>query len=376
MYQTRLHRRHLILLGTGAFVMTQTATVASAAPFDWTAVSPAEAGFAPDLAARLDAALAAGRLPNLHGVIVVRGGKLVLERYQPGADMSWNRSLGVVAFRPDTLHDLRSVTKSITGLVYGIALAQGKVPAPEAKLMPLFPQYPDLAADPARQHLTVGHVLGMTMGTDWDELSIPYTNPANSEIAMERAADRYRFILERKIMGEAGVRWTYNGGATALLGALIARGTGQSLPDFVRAALFEPLGIGAFEWMRGADNTPSAASGLRMTPRDLARIGQMVLQKGKWQGTTVVPSSWLDAALQPRVAIEAWGVSYGYQWYVGKTPTGVRWVGAMGNGGQRLYVLPELDLVVVTTFGNYDTPDQGRPPITLLAEVVLPALRG
>ncbi len=374
MHHPHLHRRDL-LLGTGAFLMTQTATTARAAPFAWTTVAPADAGFDPDLAARLDAALAAGRLPNLHGVIVARGGKLVLERYAPGADMSWGRSLGTVAFGPDTLHDLRSATKSVNSLLYGIALAQGKVPAPEANLMAQFPEYPDLAADPARQHLTVGHVLTMTMGTDWDEMSIPYTNPANSEIAMERAPDRYRFILERRVVGEAGVRWTYNGGASALLGRMIVQGTGQSLPDFARRVLFQPLGIGTFEWMRGTDDTPSAASGLRMRPRDLARIGQMVLQKGKWDGRAVVPESWLAASFQPQVAIDG-PLRYGYQWYIGTPPAGARWVGAMGNGGQRLYVLPDLDLIVVTTFGNYDQPDQWKPPLALLTEIVLTALRG
>ena len=95
----------------------------------------------------------------------------------------------------NTLHDLRSASKSIVGLLYGIALAAGKVPSPDQPQMQSFPEYADLAADPARQRWTLHHVLSMTMGTDWDEQSIPYTNPANSEIAMDRAADRYRFCL-------------------------------------------------------------------------------------------------------------------------------------------------------------------------------------
>jgi CubicO group peptidase (beta-lactamase class C family) len=254
-------------------------------------------------------------------------------------------------------------------LVYGIALAQGKVPAPDAGLMAQFPQYADLAADPARRRITIGHVLSMTMGTQWDELSIPYTNPANSEIAMENAPDRYRFILDRPVAGEPGLRWTYNGGATAILGRLIARGTGQTLPDYARSALFEPLGITGFEWASGADGTPSAASGLRLRPRDMARIAQMVIQKGRWDGREVVPAGWLQEIVQPRVLIEE-PVRYGYQWYVGP-----RWIGAIGNGGQRIYILPERDAFVITTFGLYDRPEQGKPLLTLFLEVVLPALR-
>jgi len=369
------NRRH-ILLGTGALLMSPTAMPARAAPNDWTTVAPAEAGFASDLPARLDATIAAGKLPNLHGVVIARGGKLVHERYVPGADIKWNKPLGMVAFGPDTLHDLRSVTKSVTCLIYGVALAQGKVPPPEAPLMAQFPEYPDLGADPARQRITVGHALSMSMGTDWDEMSIPYTNPANSEIAMENAPDRYRFVLERPVVGEPGVRWTYCGGASALLGRLIAKGTGQSLPEFARTALFQPLGINDFEWIRGADGTPSSASGLRLTPRDLTRIGQMVLQNGQWNGHAVVPAAWIDAVSQERVRIDG-PLRYGYQWYLGTLAGGGgRWLGAMGNGGQRLFVIPGLDLLLVTTFGNYDQPDQWKPPLALLLETVLPALRG
>jgi len=371
--------RRQFLLSTGAFAMTAT-TGALAAPFAWTSLPPADMGFAADLPARLDAAIAAGKLPNLHGIIVARGGKLVLERYIPGVDESWGQPLGTVDFGPQTLHDLRSVTKSIVCLIYGIALSQGKVPAPDQPLLAQFPQYPDLAADPARQKLTIGHVLTMTMGTAWNE-DLPYTNPANSEIAMEMAPDRYRFVLDRPVVGEPGVRWTYSGGATALLGHLIAKGTGQPLPDFARDALFTPLGIGAFEWVRGIDKvTPSAASGLRLAPRDLARIGQMVLQNGTWDGRPVVPASWLAAVLQDRVGIDDFR-RYGYHWYMGALPVGAggarreRWIGAAGNGGQRLYVMPGLDLVVAMTFGNYNKPDQWRPPLALLLDTILPTVR-
>jgi CubicO group peptidase (beta-lactamase class C family) len=354
--------------------MSQIPTSSRAAPFDWAAMAPEDAGFAPDLSARLDAAIAAGKLPNLHAVLVARGGKLVLERYFAGEDQSWGRPLGRIAFGPDTLHDLRSVTKSVVALLYGIALTQGKVPPPEAALVAQFPEYPDLAGDPARRRITIGHVLSMTMGTQWDELSIPYTNPLNSEIAMENAPDRYRFILDRPIVGEPGARWTYSGGATALLGRLIAKGAGQALPDFARAALFDPLGISQFEWIRGADGTPSAASGLRLRPRDLARIGQLMLQKGQWNGRAVVPGSWLDTIAQERVTIEE-PLRYGYHWYLLASASAPRWIGAIGNGGQRLYVLPALDMLVVTMFGNYDQPDQRNGPLALYTEVVLASLR-
>ena len=105
----------------------------------------------------------------------------------------------------------------------------------------------------------------MTMGTDWDESSIPYSNPANSEIAMDLAPDRFRYILERRVVMEPGKRWTYCGGATALLARIIAKGTGKPLHAFAREALFDPLGFGPTEWLADAKGEPFAASGLRMS---------------------------------------------------------------------------------------------------------------
>ena len=119
------------------------------------------------------------------------------------------------------------MSKSIIGLLYGIALADGKVPPPEAPLFASFPEYADIAADPARNRWTIQNVLTMTMGTEWDELSVPYSDPTNSEIAMDMAPARYRFILGRPVVMERGKRWAYSGGATALLARIIENGTGN-----------------------------------------------------------------------------------------------------------------------------------------------------
>jgi CubicO group peptidase (beta-lactamase class C family) len=132
--------------------------------------------------------------------------------------------------------------------------------------------------------LTIAHALTMTLGTAWPESGIPYSDPSNRETAMEATVDRYRFILEHPIVAEPGTKWIYNGGATALLGRLIAKGTGKSLQEYARSALFAPLGLGAAQWATGRDGEPRAASGLSMVPRDLARIGQLVLEDGAWLG--------------------------------------------------------------------------------------------
>jgi CubicO group peptidase (beta-lactamase class C family) len=330
-----------------------------------------------DLAAVFDAAREAGLLANLHAVVLRRGGETLFERYWTGTDSSLARPRGIVRFQPDTLHDLRSVTKSIVGLLYGIALERRLVPGPEAVLLDHFPEYPDLAAEAPRRARTISHVLTMTLGMEWDELSIPYTDPRNSEIAMEAAADRYRFILDRPITGEPGRRWVYCGGATALLARLIEKGSGARVEDFAREALFAPLGITAWEWMCGRDGATMAASGLRLAPRDLATIGEVLLAGGRG----IVPASWIDASFVREIAMPD-GRYYGRHWYLGAVPRddgapGVRWeptVSAIGNGGQRLTLLPEAGIVAVVTAGNYDTPDQWLLPTRVLRDLLLPAL--
>jgi CubicO group peptidase (beta-lactamase class C family) len=352
----------------------------------WQRVEPQSVQVADDIGERLDRAVADGRIFGIHGVVVARHGKIVLDRYFAGEDSARGRKLGTVTFGPDTLHDLRSVSKSVVGLLYGIALAKGFVPPPEASLLDSFPDYADLRDHPARRAWTVHHVLSMTMGTDWDELSVPYTDPSNSEIAMDRAPDRYRYVLGLPVVLPPGIRFIYNGGATALLARMIARGSGQSLHAFARAALFDPLGIARTEWLEDSRGEPFAASGLRMRPLDLARIGQLMLDGGRFDGREIVPASWVSRCVTPVVDIDEMR-RYGYQWYLGShsynVPEAPRWNRfrlarawmALGNGGQRLYLFPDLQLVIAVTAGNYDHAEQAIPPTRLSREVVLPSVR-
>jgi CubicO group peptidase (beta-lactamase class C family) len=373
--------RRQIMAGAGGMLAGQLTGAGPAAAADWQSISLREAGFDNELPERLDKAIADKRVWNLHGIVVVRHGRLVFERYFEGQDTArGSRPIGRVSFGPESSHDLRSASKSIVALLYGIALAAGKVPAPEDRLMPSFPEYADLAADPERQRWTLHHVLSMTMGTQWDE-SLPYYDPANSETAMDRAPDRYRYILSRPFVTEPGRRWVYNGGATALLGRLIARGTGKSLQAYARETLYDPLGIGPTSWYADRASELFAASGIRMTPRDLARVGHMMLRGGEWEGRRVVPAEWIARCAKPVVPIND-NIQYGYQWYGGtfdlQTPTLSKpnqpFQYALGNGGQRLTIFPELGLTVVSTAGNYNVRDGVVPALRIITDVVMPSL--
>jgi CubicO group peptidase (beta-lactamase class C family) len=345
------------------------------------AAPPALAGPSPEpIGQRLAQTQQDGRVSGLHALLVSQDGKLVFEHYGQGEDEAMGRApLGTVVFGPDVPHDLRSVSKSVVGLAYGIALAADKVPPPEVKLYEQFPDYADLAREPGRDRLTVHHVLSMTLGFEWDELTIPYGDPRNAENAMEAAPDRYRYILERPMIGDPGAKWIYCSGATALLGRLIEKGTGEGLLEYCRRVLFEPLDFGPATWAKGTDGEYRAASGLRLLPRDLLKIGQLVLAGGVWQGRQVVPRDWVKRAIAPVVTLED-GRRYGYHWYLGASPVAASqrrqpWVGGIGWGGQRLYVFPALDLVVAQYCGNYDKPgkEQRRINDAIIGEIVLPS---
>jgi CubicO group peptidase (beta-lactamase class C family) len=317
-------------------------------------------------------------MTGLHAALVAQGTNLRLEQYGRGYDEAWDRPLGVTEFARDVLHDVRSVSKSVVGLLYGIALAGGKVPPPEAKLYDQFPECRDLAEQPGRDKLTVHHALSMTLGLEWDELTISYDDERNSEIVMEAAPDRLRFVLERPIVSEPGVKWTYCSGATALLGRLIAKGTGEPLLAYSRRVLFDPMGFGPTEWTQGRDGEARADSGLRLLPRDMLKIGQLMLAGGIWKSNRIVAAEWLTRITTPVIAIEP-GRAYAYHWYIGDFAAGeppqlFHWIGGIGWGGQYLLMFPKLNVVVAMTCGNYHKPiaEQSAVIRAFMTEVVFP----
>jgi CubicO group peptidase (beta-lactamase class C family) len=368
----------LLVLGCGVAVGAPVSAPAAMAG-DWRTTTAAEAGFKSDVAKQLDDAVQQGKLKNLHAVVVVRGGKLVFERYYEGDDQLWAMPIGKVKFGPNVKHDLRSASKSVVSLLYGIALQEGKVPAPSQPLLAQFPALKDLAADPKRQRMRIEHALSMTLGMDWPE-DIPYTDSRNPELAMYLATDTYRYIFDRAVVTEPGSKWNYNGGATAILGHLIAQGTGQPLFNYAREKLFKPLGITEVQWVGGTNGEVSAASGLRMVPRDFAKIGQLVLNNGRWGDKQVVPAEWLKVAHTPHATVQpAHGdepkIEYGYQWWLVNHGSEQPWTVARGNGGQTVFVVPSLNLVVATMAGNYNAPGAAETSMAVMTGIVLPALK-
>lgn len=343
----------------------------------WSLATPDEAGIDTTRLCDLDRLLAQWPDANVHAVVVARHGKLVMERYYAGADERWGTKLGVVQFGPAVKHDLRSVSKSVTSLLIGIALAEGKFPPVESPVLDFFPEYADLRT-PEKDRITFADLLTMSSGLQWDE-DRPYDDPRNDEIGMLTSADPFRYILAKPLAAPPGTTYLYSNGDASLLGAALVKGTGRDWSDYARDKLFTPLGIVDFDWDAvGHSRKLGLYGSLRLRPRDMVKLGQLVLTDGVWNGRRVLPSGWAARSIAPHRNGEGL-FFYGYQWWLGRSFVDgreLRWAAGFGIGGQRLYVVPALDLVIGLSLGQYGGRLQGIVPTAILNKIVLPSVKG
>lgn len=290
---------------------------------------------------------------NVHAVLVARAGKLVFERYLTGSDEINDRPIANATFGADTLHDMKSVSKSVASLVLGIAIDRGLIAGVDQPIFSFFPELSDLRS-PEKDRILLSHALTMSMGLKWVEATPSTGNFDNDESRMHMARDPCRYVLGLPLVAPAGQDFFYNTGALTLISAIIRKAVGKPLDEFAREALFEPLGITRFEWTRVKGDT-DAGGGLRLRPRDMVKIGQLVLAGGRWDDRQIVSKAWIDASTRPR--LEATGpYFYGYLWWLGRSLHGgreIHWDAALGRGGQSIRIVPELDLVVAVTAGYY-----------------------
>jgi CubicO group peptidase (beta-lactamase class C family) len=304
---------------------------------------------------------------NIHGVLVIRRGNLVYERYFTGFDQLHATGSAIVAFNARTKHDLRSMTKSFTALVTGAAVGRGWLDIAKPVLS-FFPEYADLRS-PEKDGITVRHLLMMAAGLEWND-DPPFTN----EIALNRSSDPYRYYLSLPVVQPSGTVFNYSGGATATIGAVLKQATGKPFEALAQELLLEPLGITDVAWTRTGNGDVRNWCCFHLRPRDIAKLGQLVLQRGRWNGVQVVPEAWIEAATSAQIAANA-PFRYGYQFWIYRQGN-VDVVAAFGQGGQRLFIVPALDLVVVTTAGHYYGQGElsARVPRTVFSDFVLPAV--
>src|SRR5215475_6873258 len=257
--------------------------------------------------------LAASSTANVHAVLVAHSGKLVFERYFRGSDeipgRIYGRRVENVTFDADTLHDMKSVSKSVASLAVGIAIDRGLIRSVNEPILSFFPELSDLRS-PEKEPIQLLHALTMSMGLKWVEATPATGDYNNDEARMHMAWDPCRYVLGLAATAPAGQEFFYNTGALTLVSAVIRKATGRPLDEFARATLFEPLGITGVEWNRIRGDT-DAGGGLRLRPRDMAKIGQLVLVGGRWNHRQLVSKGWIGASTTRKIEA-ADGLSYGY----------------------------------------------------------------
>jgi CubicO group peptidase (beta-lactamase class C family) len=309
------------------------------------------------------ALVAAAEIPRLMSFLVVRNGTLVVEEYYRGNQR-------------DSLNDLRSVTKSVVSTLTGLAIQEGFLTGLDQTLGELLPFAP--FHFPEQREISIRDLLTMSGGFDWFERgAIGYNDWILSE-------DRIDFLLSKPIVEPPGTVFNYNSAAVHLLGVVLTEATGLELPELADHLLFGPIGITRSRW---EPLTPhyNGGAGIDLRPRDLARLGQLFLQGGLSGDRRILSESWIREATTPAFGWRSSfpplsAVSYGFLWWTNHDVPGEAFL-AWGYGGQFLYVVPSLDLVVVaTTEWRGVSSDEGsdaveRAVLDVIVNHIIPAVR-
>ena len=333
--------------------------------------SPNETPAAAPHLATMEQAVHHGDFPKLGSVVILRGGKLVYEAYFDG-DAS-------------TLRDTRSATKTITGMLVGLAIQQGKLPGVQARILPFFPGLVPQNPDPRKDAITIEDLMTMSSPLecdDWNDFS------RGNEERMYPIEDWARFFLDLPIAGHTtlpgepptpkyGRHFSYCTAGAFTLSPILQRATGEPVAGFAQKNLFTPLGIEHVAWVVSPLGFAQTGGGLRLSSRDLARLGQLYLDKGVWQGHRLLTAEWVKQSTQPHAQIDD-TTDYGYFWWLksfqskGGKAHPAFWMN--GNGGNKVLVFPDLDAVVVITSTNYNTRGMHELTQKLLEDYILPAI--
>jgi CubicO group peptidase (beta-lactamase class C family) len=313
---------------------------------------------------------------NIHSVLIIKNGKLVFEQYFKGYTFQYEAEEckgSLKNFDVNSVHNLASVTKSITSILFGIAYDQGYIKDLDNNVFRYFPKYVSLN-DSLKNQITLYHLLTMTSGQQWNEQSISIKDRNNDLIHMFRVTDPVEFILSKPVIHKPGIKFYYNGGGTNLLGEVIHFTTGLMLNDFAKKYLFYPLGIDRYKWKFIKPNVVYASGDLKLRPRDMAKIGYLMLNKGMWKKQQILSEGWIEKSTEPYVQFNT-NEGYASQWWTKNFVIGdvsVSSFSARGWGGQRIVAFPDLNAVVVFTAGNYDTVD---PINEMIYRYVIPSVK-
>jgi len=314
---------------------------------DWRSSSPEEQGMdGQALEVLLASIKQAG--PDLDSLLVIRHGTIVSETYFHG-------------YNQKKIHQQYSITKSFIATLVGIAIDQGLIEDTHRLVMDFFPGAEFKNLDEDKRLMTLEHLLTMTSGLDWED-----TDPAFA--ALYGSEDWVSYIMGLPERTAPGAQFNYCSGCSHLLSAILQSASGMNTQEFAEQTLFTPLGITSYDWETDPAGTPIGGWGLSLTPRDMAKLGYLYLHAGEWEGEQVVSSAWIERATQKLVQAEG-ELGYGYQWWI--YPRFGAYT-ALGKEGQTIFVVPQEDLIVVTTASSQPNHDA---IFDLIENGILPAIQ-
>jgi Tol biopolymer transport system component/CubicO group peptidase (beta-lactamase class C family) len=313
----------------------------------WSLSTPEEEGMDSD---RLEAGVAAlAEFSNLYSVLIVRNDKIVLERYFRGEG-------------PRHAHDIASASKSFLSALVGIAIHEGYVQSIDQTAAEFLPTYFASAQDPRKLDITLRYLLTMTPGFSY------------KDTLYDLEGDWLATAISYPLASEPGSSFNYSTMSSHILSAILTKATGMSTCEFACRYLFQPIGITVDNWSRDPQGYYMGGVAMYFTPRELAKFGLLYLHNGAWDGRQVVPAEWIAESMTPQIAETGFpGVSYGFFWWL-ESAGGYEVYAAVGHGGQTIRIVPDLNLVVITTADLY-APAQNIETFPLIEEYVIPSIQ-
>jgi CubicO group peptidase (beta-lactamase class C family) len=296
-----------------------------------------------------------GHYVGISSVVLARRGYLVLDEYF---------GLG----ERDTIHTTRSASKAITSALVGIAIDHKFVVSVDEPLLSFFPEYKAKINhwDEAKNEITLSHILSMTSGV------------RGNEDAMYPTDDWTQFYFDQPLANKPGEKFSYATSGVVSLGGVISSSSKLSVTEFTDQYLFGPLGITKYFWPGTSRGLAMTGGGLKLRSRDMAKFGQLYLDKGLWKGKRVISESWIDQSTKRHSTSDLYGEDFGYLWrMIDRTIEGrkIRSYEAWGNGGQFIIIFPSLELVAVFTGENYGRFPEMEQPFEMIEKYILPAIK-
>lgn len=339
----------------------------------------------PEMISKAIGRISKGKYGEVHSMLIYKDHKLVAEEYFEGHRYKWDAPMHHGEWHKwerSSLHGIKSVSKSITSMCVGIAIDLGIIESVHQSIFNYLPDHQHLNTN-GKGEITIEHLLSMTSGLEWDEWGAPLSSASNDMVGIWfQDKDPVSFVLGRPLVNEPGSHFTYSGGNTTILGEIIKNASGLEFDSFSEKYLFQALGVDSSHWAVRYDNgVIEAAGSLELSPRDMIKVGVTFLNKGLWCEKRIVSEHWVNKSAAeypgnhginiPGVASGRQGYSYSW-WTKEYTHSGEKrkMYDAGGWGGQNIMVLPDENMVVVFTGGNYT---QKAHPHEILERFIIPA---